>query len=273
MVISELRRKLILNKLMSLSEALLANLSALPGRGVALAMKGIYTRPLSPPLGHLNPDGCSWSKSQQFLVLSEIKEEGSLAPHLLGLTSGDWPRSAIWDATTVSPLAPLVRLIEETESGFLPTPDTMPDAPNGSSNVTYRPKSLLGCAKEGWMPTPTARDYKDGSAQSCANVPANGLLGRVVHKLPKTATPQSGDYRTGRAERWDNPDRSRNLNDQAGGKLSTIFVEWLMSFPIGWTDSKAWGMRSSPSSRTSSAKPSTKSNPPDIPSPAGSANG
>ena len=33
-------------------------------------------------------------------------------------------------------------------------------------------------------PAPTARDYKDGTAQACRNVPVNGLLGRAVHLYP-----------------------------------------------------------------------------------------
>jgi hypothetical protein len=56
-------------------------------------------------------------------------------------------------------------------------------------------------------PTPTTRDWKDGSAQSCANVPANGLLGRVVH--------------------------GQNV---ILGSLNPTWVEWLMGFPAGWTD-------------------------------------
>ncbi len=81
-------------------------------------------------------------------------------------------------------------------------------------------------------PTPTTQDWKDGSAQACQNVPANGLLGRVVHQF---ATPQARDYRTGQIERWENSERSRNLNDQIGGSLSADWVEALMGFPIGWT--------------------------------------
>ena len=94
------------------------------------------------------------------------------------------------------------------------------------------------------------------------------------------ATPQARDFRTGQAERWNNPNRSRNLNDQVaavfptpttgaglcggsgsyqqlkkleqagqitaeerqsmsagnGGQLNPMWVEWLMGFPIGWTD-------------------------------------
>jgi hypothetical protein len=45
----------------------------------------------------------------------------------------------------------------------------------------------LQTAVKRW-PTPTARDWKDGSAQSCKNVPVNGLLGRAVHQFP---TPMS----------------------------------------------------------------------------------
>ena len=57
-------------------------------------------------------------------------------------------------------------------------------------------------------------------------------------------TPQSRDFRTGEGHRWDEPEkRSRNLNDQAAktenhGQLNPSWVEWLMGFPIGWTNSK-----------------------------------
>ncbi len=33
-------------------------------------------------------------------------------------------------------------------------------------------------------PTPTSRDHKDGTAESCKNVPVNCLLGRAVHQWP-----------------------------------------------------------------------------------------
>jgi hypothetical protein len=56
-------------------------------------------------------------------------------------------------------------------------------------------------------PTPTARDYKDGSKSSCANVPVNGLLGRAVH-----------------------------AGSQADGQLSATWTEALMGYPRNWTD-------------------------------------
>ena len=84
---------------------------------------------------------------------------------------------------------------------------------------------------------------------------------------------QHRDFRSGQAKRWDDPKRSRNLNDQVakwptprtagmcggtgswellnknttkeearqmgagnGGKLNPTWVEWLMGWPLGWTD-------------------------------------
>lgn len=73
------------------------------------------------------------------------------------------------------------------------------------------------------LATPTARDYKDGSAQSCANVPTNGLLGREVHLLP-----------TPTANRWDGL-QSHGVN-VVEGSLNPAWVEILQGYPAGWTD-------------------------------------
>ena len=57
------------------------------------------------------------------------------------------------------------------------------------------------------------------------------------------ATQQARDFRTGQAKRWEDPKRSRNLNDQVAeencGQLNPEWVEWLMGFPAGWTDLNA----------------------------------
>ena len=99
--------------------------------------------------------------------------------------------------------------------------------------------SLLGEARK-W-PTPTTRDYKDGSAQSCKNVPVNGLLGRAVHwPTPRAQSARgSGPSRTG---------HKTDLQTQAGGSLNPTWVEWLMGFPLGWT---ALAPSATPSSRKS----------------------
>jgi len=50
------------------------------------------------------------------------------------------------------------------------------------------------------------------------------------------ATPQARDYRSGSLSRWNDPRRSRNLNDQVGGLLNPSWEEWLMGWPTGWTE-------------------------------------
>ena len=41
-------------------------------------------------------------------------------------------------------------------------------------------------------------------------------------------------------KRWEDPNKSRNLNDQVAegndGQLNPDWVEWLMGFPVGWTE-------------------------------------
>ena len=92
-------------------------------------------------------------------------------------------------------------------------------------------------------PTPTGRDWKDGSAQSCMNVPANGLLGRVVHQWPNGA---------GRAERSKRYGTDfGETGNEIGGSLNPTWVEWLMGFPLGWTDCVPSATRSSRKSRKS----------------------
>ena len=63
----------------------------------------------------------------------------------------------------------------------------------------------------------------------------------VAAQNPQWATPQTWDHVIGQEKDWDNPERSRNLNDQMASqtkqnaKLNPRWVEALMGLPIGWT--------------------------------------
>ena len=85
------------------------------------------------------------------------------------------------------------------------------------------------------FPTPKASDHKGsgpaGSRSAEHDLRKGNLKGAVMY-----ATPQARDYRTGQVERWQDPEKTRNLNDQIGGQLNPDWVEWLMGFPIGWTN-------------------------------------
>jgi hypothetical protein len=62
------------------------------------------------------------------------------------------------------------------------------------------------------LPTPTTRDWKDGSQQACCNTPPNGLLGREIHHAQDSPLNGPPMY------------------------LAPSFVEEMMGYPIGWTD-------------------------------------
>jgi hypothetical protein len=67
--------------------------------------------------------------------------------------------------------------------------------------------------ERGW-PTPNARDWKDSTMKSSLNAIKAGhqvTLGRAVHAAEKTS----------------------------GGSLNPMWVEWLMGWPLGWTDLNA----------------------------------
>jgi len=107
------------------------------------------------------------------------------------------------------------------EAGF-----RQPAVRNGKarSSGTFDTTLTTAVLAQQMYPTPTTRDWKDGSASSCANVPANGLLGRVVHQRP---------YPTPTANRR-NGLQSHGVN-VVTGSLNPTWVEWLMGYPLGWT--------------------------------------
>lgn len=80
--------------------------------------------------------------------------------------------------------------------------------------------------------TPTTRDWKD-SANLTEEVPTNHMLGRQAPRAQiGPACPQHST------------------------RLSATFVEWLMGYPIGWTD---LGALATPSSQTAHSQPSSSS--------------
>jgi hypothetical protein len=127
-----------------------------------------------------------------------------------------------------------------------PTPDTCAGG-TGPSQINRNGPRLQDVVK--W-PTPNARDWKDTSITGSLNAlqTENGQanLPRIVHArlLP---TPKAGD-----GKRTDSPSerahKSPGLSSMAAilgeqetlqtstGALNPSWVEWLMGWPIGWTD-------------------------------------
>jgi hypothetical protein len=96
--------------------------------------------------------------------------------------------------------------------GVLPTPKAG-DGERGRDKARARPdtkgRELATVVRDQMLPTPTTRNWKDGSQRACANVPSNGLLGREIHTV---------SVPTGEAT-----------------YLNPSFVEEMMGFPVGWT--------------------------------------
>ena len=127
-----------------------------------------------------------------------------------------------------------------------PTWGMMQDGACWELGTSARHIKETGCGS--WLKygTPTAR-MQPRSKRWATGLPNPAEIARRealggTQTRQKYATPQSRDFRTGSRDRWENPERSRNLNDQLAtretGQLNPSWVEWLMGWPVGWTDLK-----------------------------------
>jgi hypothetical protein len=136
---------------------------------------------------------------------------------------------------------------------------------NGIAYLRQPSAPLTGETECGSWPTPTSRDYKDGPASSCANVPANGLLGWVVHQWPTPTIPSTTGGRKGLGGGAHGREQLRLASSSEeefkamnGGSLNPTWVEWLMGYPLGWTDCAGWETRLSRKSRNGSRSASSR---------------
>jgi hypothetical protein len=170
-----------------------------------------------------------WRMSQHCL-------EGGLEPF-----SVTWPRSGTTRNGIAYRLQPSAHLTAATEFGLLPTPDC-----SDRRSMKLKQQGLSNIVKSGKVdkilcPTPTCQDIEHPETELTQAGRRKSKDGKTSHSLNladkvKFATPQARDFRTGQSSRWENEERSRNLNDQIGGQLNPNWVEWLMGLPSGWTD-------------------------------------
>ena len=163
----------------------------------------------------------SW-KTHLCLWDEDLPESSVILPK-----SGTMRNGLCWERTMWEPRT------SESASGYLhmiPTP-TACNAPNKGSH-SRGPKSLMDVATTGWMPVmmwPTLR-----AGKSSGENPESWLARYVAGKVStpplgldvKFATPQARDFRTGEARRWEDPARSRNLNDQIAKFPTPTSRDW-----------------------------------------------
>lgn len=136
-----------------------------------------------------------------------------------------WPRSGMTRNGIAYRLPTLAPLTDVTACGFWQTPvaDDAVERSVGKYNSRGEPKLS---AQVKLYPTPAARDY------------------RAPNK--KTYAERGGGK------------KGEQLPNAIGGLLNPTWVEWLMGYPLGWTELSLSETALSPRSRNSSAKRSSK---------------
>ena len=109
---------------------------------------------------------------------------------------------------------------------------------NGTAQMTLTRK--VKYASRMW-PTVTARDWKGANTeQGLTRKDGKSRMDQLANAVA-WPTPCAGDYRSPNLNPCKNgqkiePASGHALPAQVGGQLNPTWVEWLMSWPIGWTD-------------------------------------
>ena len=190
-------------------------------------------------LAKYDPDTSLW-KTPQCSLLGEEQESLEILPKW-GMTVN----GLLWEQPMLEPIT------RGKESGSkprhsLPTPTCNPHLPNLKSNTTG-PKNLMQVANGQWehlMPQkqtwPTPRSCSAMAAtitpESAWNEKRNPNLETIVgQRMFPTPTAHNAKECNAPSEQNRN---TPTLATHAGGKLNPMWVEWLMGWPLGWTDLK-----------------------------------
>jgi hypothetical protein len=146
---------------------------------------------------------------------------------------------------------------------LLPTPDTMPEAPNKSCNRKY-PKNLLQAAQDQYHPLelfPTPRAKECGAyAYPGGNHDKKVLTLTGVVTLFPTPSALNG-HNCGTFQEWGGAWNKLRGLPIASSKVNPLWEEWLMGFPRDWTnldDKTVATLSEMPSSRSKSTRSSKR---------------
>ena len=208
----------------SLRAAGRANLGVRPGSSEAQQMTVTSGRKWLALLQSYNLNGLLARTCEVLLV----NQWGSSAAFLTWKASATKPRHLLFQ------LAPSMPRTGEIGSGLLHTP---------TSTANQMAPSMKNRDPGSWWPTPTA---SEGTGAQPNTGRAGGSSLRETVKLWATPTAAIAVGSTCQVSKG-----KRDLRLEVDGQLNPTWVEWLMGFPIGWTDLKPSEM---PLSRKSSRK-------------------
>jgi hypothetical protein len=83
---------------------------------------------------------------------------------------------------------------------------------------------------------PSMRRLTEGRNVSKTSGRVFGMSLAQCVEMRQLPTPTARDWKSGKASQTTMERNSRPLSEQIGGKLNPQWVEWLMGWPIGWTD-------------------------------------
>ena len=204
MTFAHSRQRKATGKLTSSAAGSPAKTLALPERAQALPVSGqVFGTKCIESLASYDRDSSSWRTSQRCFL------EGWIP------FSQTFPRSGMTQSGTLFQLQPLVRRTAEIVSGLWPTPSASQMPCEGTVRLC-RQRWLAGDVTLEEASAIAGRDVRksQGKVAAWATPTVNGNYNR------KGSSKTSGD----------------GLATQVGGKLNPQWVEWLMGFPIGWTD-------------------------------------
>lgn len=143
--------------------------------------------------------------------------------------------SRLWQTPNV-PNGGRVNPPDMTETG------KMPDGRKRQVGLEHQVKMV----ERGLWPTPAARDYKGSNSvehltRESGNNNHTGQLANAVKLWPTVRCRKTGNYQYSQGNH-DKPVLTltgsvRESEQQVSGQLNPTWVEWLMGFPIGWTES------------------------------------
>ena len=128
----------------------------------------------------------------------------------------------------------------ETDAGLWPTPLATDGSKGGPNQKGGKGDLRLSSAVHYW-PTPKANDAEKRGNFDVTN-PRNGLPAAAkswptpVASMSKGSSPASLTRKSGADRSGDRLDHAVMATD--GGQLNPTWVEWLMGWPLGWTDLK-----------------------------------
>lgn len=169
--------------------------------------------------------------------------------------SGTWPRAGLvlnGIAFRRKPSAPLTSGTGYGSSDTLPTPRArMTGAVTERRALDKNPNLEVVLARR-LLPTPRASDADKGGRGDLLTV-LRGYETRHAGTLP---TPTARDWQSGKASTETHARNARPLNEalalmsgNSAGHVNPRFLEWMMGFPIGWSELKPSGIPCCPKSR------------------------